>query len=47
MWSTICAEGVYTDQGAICCLSPKGQLFVINPNTKSSVVSYVLKFSFS
>lgn len=37
VWSTVCAEGVYTDQGAICCLSPKGRLFVINPNTKSSV----------
>lgn len=37
VWSTICAEGLYTDQGAICCLSPEGLLFVINPNTASSV----------
>nr|XP_045595374.1 tectonin beta-propeller repeat-containing protein 2-like isoform X1 [Procambarus clarkii]XP_045595375.1 tectonin beta-propeller repeat-containing protein 2-like isoform X1 [Procambarus clarkii]XP_045595376.1 tectonin beta-propeller repeat-containing protein 2-like isoform X1 [Procambarus clarkii] len=37
VWSTICAEGLYTDQGAICCLSPLGQLFVVNPNTASCV----------
>ncbi|KAK7081499.1 hypothetical protein SK128_009891, partial [Halocaridina rubra] len=37
VWSTICAEGVYIDQGAICCLSPNGRLFVVNPNTRSSV----------
>ncbi|XP_042873453.1 tectonin beta-propeller repeat-containing protein 2-like [Penaeus japonicus] len=36
-WSTVCAEGVYMDQGAICCLSPKGQLFIVNPNTSNYV----------
>lgn len=36
-WSTICAEGIYIDHGAISCLSPDGKLFVVNPNTKSSV----------
>ncbi|XP_042238085.1 tectonin beta-propeller repeat-containing protein 2-like isoform X2 [Homarus americanus] len=37
VWSTVCAEALYTDQGAICCLSPLGQLFVVNPNTACSV----------
>ncbi|XP_037800647.1 LOW QUALITY PROTEIN: tectonin beta-propeller repeat-containing protein 2-like [Penaeus monodon] len=37
VWSTVCAEGVYMDQGAICCLSPKGQLFIVNPNTSNYV----------
>ncbi|XP_069951775.1 tectonin beta-propeller repeat-containing protein 2 isoform X2 [Cherax quadricarinatus] len=37
VWSTVCAEGLYMDQGAICCLSPLGQLFVVNPNTACSV----------
>lgn len=37
VWAAVCAEGLYTTQGALCCLSPLGQLFLINPNTASCV----------
>ncbi|XP_045110116.1 tectonin beta-propeller repeat-containing protein 2-like isoform X2 [Portunus trituberculatus] len=38
VWAAVCAEGLYTTQGTLCCLSPLGQLFLINPNTASCVV---------
>ncbi|CAL4204446.1 unnamed protein product, partial [Meganyctiphanes norvegica] len=36
-WSLVCVEGLYQEHGAICALSPKGKLFLINPNTFSAV----------
>ncbi|KAK3878006.1 hypothetical protein Pcinc_017328 [Petrolisthes cinctipes] len=37
VWSTLCAEGMYQQSGALACLSPLGQLFLLNPSTNTIV----------
>ena len=37
LWSGVSCEGMYGAHGGLCCLSPEGQLFIVNPQTYTSV----------
>ena len=41
-WSSVCAEALYGAHGGVACITPTGELMIMNPDTAVALVQYII-----